>query len=822
MEFFNQIHGVFLGNYLVWSIIGSVVVTLALGYLGAPLILWTIAAAAMLIGFKVPLPVLYGFAGVAILFNVVPIRRAIVTSLVMKVMKNFLPKISETERVALEAGVVWIEKDLFSGRPNLKKMLQEPYPDLTAEEQAFIDGPVERLCEAIDDWKVWQDRELPQAVWDIMKKEGFFGMIIPKEYGGHGFSALLNSAVVAKLATRCIPATVTVMVPNSLGPAELLTHYGTDEQKQRLLPRLATGEEMPCFALTEPQAGSDAGAIQSEGILFKGEDGKIKMRLNWKKRWITLASIATTIGLAIKIKDPDNFLGKGKDVGITCALIPSNSKGVVLGRRHDPLGVPFYNCPTEGHDVVVDAEECIVGGLEGAGRGWKMLMESLGAGRGISLPAQSVGGAKYVARVASNHATIRKQFGVSIGKFEGVEEPLSRIGGFTYLMEAARKFTCGALDKGIKPPVITAIAKYFQTELARNIVNDGMDICGGQAISRGPRNLLAHAYIGTPIGITVEGANIMTRTLMIFGQGALRAHPYAYQEVKAAEENNKKAFGLAFWGHIGHVVRNAFRSFLLSATRGYLAPAPVSGPTAKYYRKLAWASASYAILADIAMGTLGGQLKFKEKLTGRLADILSWMYLGFATLRRFEAEGRRKEDLPFVIYGMDHAFAEIQKAFDGVYENFDAPLVGWFFKGPVRVWSHMNSIGDEASDKVGHQIAKLLQTEGEQRDRLTDGIYIPTKEGEFFALQEEAFKAVKNAEKIDGKIRKAIKKKQLAKKMKLVERLKQAVEKGIISEAELAILKKAEDLRYQATTVDDFSQEEFLGRAANSVALKSA
>lgn len=405
MELFNEIHGAFLGNQLIWFIVGSALVTLVLGYLGARLILWTLIAAVMLIGFKAPLPVLYAFAGVAILFNVTPIRRVLITSVVMKLMKNFLPKISETERVALEAGVVWVEKDLFSGRPNLKRMLDEDYPNLTAEEQAFIDGPVERLCESLDDWKVFQEKELSKESWDIMKKEGFFGMIIPKEYGGHGFSALLNSAVVAKLATRCIPATVTVMVPNSLGPAELLVHYGTDEQKKRLLPKLATGEEIPCFALTEPQAGSDAGAIQAEGTLFKGEDGKLKMRLNWKKRWITLASIATILGIAFKLKDPENLIGKGKNVGITCALIPSSAKGVVLGRRHDPLGVPFYNCPTEGHDVVVDAEECIVGGIEGSGKGWSMLMESLGAGRGVSLPAQSVGGAKFVSRVASNHAT---------------------------------------------------------------------------------------------------------------------------------------------------------------------------------------------------------------------------------------------------------------------------------------------------------------------------------------------------------------------------------------------------------------------------------
>lgn len=821
MEYFNSIHGAFLGNYLVWYIIGSVVIALALGFLGARLITWTLAAAVMLVGFKAPLPALYAFAGVALIFNIYPIRRILITSFLMKIMKGFLPKISETEKVALEAGVVWVEKDLFSGKPNLKKMLKETYPKLTKEEQDFLDGPVERLCESIDDWKVWQDKELPKEVWDIMKEEKLFGMIIPKEYGGLGFSAMANSAVVMKIATRSIPATVTVMVPNSLGPAELLTHYGTDEQKKRLLPKLASGEHIPCFGLTEPTAGSDAGSMKATGVLFKGDDGKLYIKLNWEKRWITLASIATLLGIAFKLKDPDNLLGKGPNVGITCALISSETKGVTLGRRHDPLGVPFYNCPLWGKDVVISVEECIVGGVKGAGRGWQMLMECLGAGRGISLPAQSVGGAKFVTRVCSNHAIIRKQFGMSIGRFEGIEEPLSRIAGWNYLMEAARLFTLGALDTGIKPPVITAIAKYYQTELGRKIINDGMDICGGAAISLGPRNLLAHMYIGTPIGITVEGANILTRTLMIFGQGALRAHPFAYPEVKTAGENDLKGFDKAFWGHVGHVVRNLSRSWLLSLTRGRLAISPVGGPVAKYYRKLAWASASFAIMADLAMGTIGGSLKIKQKITGRFADILAWMYFGFATLRRFEAEGRRKEDLPFVHFGMSYAFAEIQKAFDGIFANMDVPLLGWIFRGPVRVWSHFNSIGEEPSDKITHKVAQIIQKDGEQRDRMTDGMYIPTREGEALARQEEAFKTIKKAEVVQGKIRKAVKAKQLPRK-KIPALVKEAAEKGIISAEELALLEKSEELRMDAITVDDFSEEEYLGREATQASTRKS
>lgn len=803
--------------HLPWSLAGSFVAVLVLGFLGAPLIVWTIAAALALAGFQAPVPVLGIFGALALLFNIRPLRRLFVTSWAMKVMKNFMPKISETERVALEAGVVWIEKDLFSGKPNFRKLLKEPYPHLTKEEQDFLNGPVERLCAATDDWKVWKERELPPEAWEILKKERFFGMIIPKEYGGLGFSNLAHSEVIMKLFSRCIPLAITAMVPNSLGPAELLIHYGTEEQKRRLLPRLATGEEIPCFALTEPEAGSDAGSIQAGGVLFKGEDGKLYLRLNWNKRWITLAAISTILGLAFRFYDPDNLLGRGKDLGITCALIPSKTKGVVLGRRHDPLGVPFYNCPTQGHDVVVPVD-CIVGGIEGAGKGWKMLMESLGAGRGISLPAQSVGTTKLVTRLVSAHASIRKQFGVPIGQFEGIEEPLARIAAFNYLSEATRRLTCGALDQGIKPPVVTAMAKYNATELSRKVVNDGMDVLGGQGISCGPRNLLANMYIATPIPITVEGANIMTRSLIIFGQGALRAHPYAYQEVAAVERGDLKAFDENFFGHVGHVVRNLFRSAILSVTRGRIAPSPVRGPTAPYYRKLSWVSASFAITSDLAMGLLGGTLKFREKITGRFADILSWMYLGFSVLRRYEAEGRKKEDLPFVHYCMEYTFHQIQNAFDGIFENIGGPFgLGRLFAGPVRWWSHLNTLGDEAEDKISHKISVLIQKEGVQRDRMTEGLYYPTKEGDALRRLEVAFKAVKVAEETEKKIRKAIKERKLPKK-KIGQLIDEALKLGIISQVEVANLKKSEELRRDAITVDDFSQEEYLGKAVEKIA----
>ena len=792
-----------------WLLFGGLIVALFLGFFGTPLFAWTALVAVLLAGLNAPETVWWIFGLIALVFNVPPIRQLLVSRWILQLFKalKFIPQISQTERTALEAGVVWAEGELFSGKPNFEKLMNEPYPQLTTEEKAFIDGPVKKLCSMIDDWKVYQEKQIPQAAWDYLRREKFLGMIIPKEYGGLGFSAMAHSEVIKMLASRSLPTCITVMVPNSLGPAELLVHYGTDEQKKRLLPKLAIGEEIPCFALTEPNAGSDAGSIQAEGILFKGDDGKLFLRLTWNKRWITLAAISTTLGLAFRLKDPQNLLGKGEDVGITCALIPSNTPGVVLGRRHDPLGVPFYNCPTQGKDVVVSVD-CIVGGIAGAGQGWQMLMECLSAGRGISLPAQSAGGAELGTRVVTNHAVIRKQFGVSLSKFEGVEEALARIGGLTYALEAMRRYTLGALDQGIKPPVVTAMVKYHTTEMGRKIVADAMDVLAGSGISRGPRNIVANMYVATPIGITVEGANILTRTLIIFGQGALRAHPFAFKEVDAVEKSDSKAFDQAFWGHIGHVVRNLCRSILLSVTRGHLAPSFRSGGTGKYYRRLSWASASFAIMADIAMGTLGGKLKIREKMTGRFADILSWMYIGTSILRRFEAEGRRREDLPFVHYTMNYCLNQIQDAFDGIFFNMEVPGLGWIFKGPIRAWSGINIISSKSSDHHTHKIASLITQPGEQRDRLTAGIYYPTQPSEALARQEAAFSLVTQAETIENKIRAGVKSGKVprAKGMKLIEN---ALTAGAITSEEAQVLKKAEEARFDAIQVDDFSEAEY-------------
>ncbi|MGH2413971.1 MAG: acyl-CoA dehydrogenase, partial [Microcystaceae cyanobacterium] len=499
-----------------------------------------------------------------------------------------LPTISETERAAIEAGTVWVDGEFFSGAPNFKRLNSEVYPQLSADIQAFLDGPVEQVCSMVNDWEIHSRKDLPPEVWDYLKQERFLGMSIPQEYGGLGFSNLACSAVMTKLASRSFTYMATVGVTNSLGPAKLLLRYGTSAQKDYYLPRLARGEEIPCFALTEPNAGSDAASITSAGVVFQGEDGKLYLRLNWRKRYITLGTIATLLGLAFRLRDPENLLGKGEEVGITCALIPRHTPGVIVNRRHDPMGVPFYNSPTEGHDVVVPVDQ-IIGGVEQAGQGWKMLMQTLASGRGVSFPATCTGIAKLVARVTGAYARVRRQFGLSIGRFEGIEEPLARIGGLTYLMDATRLYTCGAVDKGEQPAVISAIAKSNLTELSRKIINDGMDILGGAGICRGPRNLLANIYIATPIPITVEGANILSRTMIIFGQGVIRAHPYLYAEIEALKQSDVTAFDAVFWNHIGLMVRNGFRAVLLSVSRGHLAYSPVRGPTAQYYRKLAWA-----------------------------------------------------------------------------------------------------------------------------------------------------------------------------------------------------------------------------------------
>lgn len=809
MEFLNESFGI-LFQYPLWVVIvGVALIASMFAFWGMPLWTWAIAGFVALWGFAAPTWLFVVFGILVIVFNIKAIRRTIVTAPLMKLLEalNFLPAISETERTAIEAGNVWVDAELFSGKPNLKRLANESYPELSEKEQEFMDGPVEELCSMVEDWDVFVRKGFTDEVWEFMRKHKFFGLIIPEEFGGLEFSASAHSAIVAKLASRCGPLATTVMVPNSLGPAELLMHYGTKEQKDHYLPRLATGEEMPCFALTEPTAGSDAGAMTAEGVVFKDDDGELKIRLNFKKRYITLAAISTIIGLAFKLRDPENHLGKGEDLGITCALIPSDTEGIMLGRRHDPLGVPFYNCPVDGNDAVVSVDQ-IIGGPEQAGNGWRMLMESLGVGRGISLPAQSVGGAKVATRAIGAYTAVRRQFGINIGKFEGIEEPMARIGGFTYLMEAARRYTCGGLDIGEKPSVVTAIAKYNFTELGRQIINDAMDIQGGAGISRGPRNIFASGYISMPIAITVEGANILTRSLMIFGQGAIRCHPYAYDEIDALTRGDVKAFDNSFWKHIGHVGRNKARAFILSLTRGAIVSSPVGGPAAKYYKKLSWASASFAFLADIALGSYGGGLKIKEKISGRFADILSWMYLATATLRRYDAEGQNKEDQIFFEWSMEYAFAQIQEAFDELYQEIQVPGLSWVFRGPVALWSRINRIGTKPSDKLGHKVAQAMQQSGDQRNRITDGIYIPKDMNQSLARYDQALELLEQAEPVYKKIYVATKKKELPKTQPRFV-IDQALEKGIITDEEADLIRKAENARVDVVQVDEFTLEEY-------------
>ena len=804
------LYGFLCENYSCWGLLGWIILLLGVGYLGSSLLVWTLFILGSLWVFGLPLWLIGGVLIVLAVFNIKPLRANLISKNLMQLLKklDFIPKISPTERTALEAGVVWVEGDLFSGKPDFTKIMQEPYPQLTPEERAFVNGPVERLCEALQPWKIYKKRELSKEAWDIIKKEKFLGMIIPKEYGGLGFSALAHSEVIMKISSRSAAGAISVMVPNSLGPAELLVHYGTEAQKKHYLPRLAVGDEIPCFALTETGAGSDAASINSEGVVFKDSDGQIKVRLNWNKRYITLASISTVLGLAFKLKDPQNLLGLGEDVGITCALIPTTTPGVILGQRHDPLTIPFHNCPTRGKDVVVGID-AIIGEKDGAGKGWGMLMDCLAAGRGISLPGQSTGGAKLCTFVTTSHAAIRRQFGLSIGKFEGVEEPIARIVGFNYMLESLRRFTLGALDKGIKPPVITAITKYNSTEISRKVINDAMDAIGGNGISMGPRNLLAEMYMATPIAITVEGANILTRTLMIYGQGALRAHPYAFKEVETVEKGDVAGFDSAFWGHIGFIVRNAFRSLCLSLSRGYLAKIPAnSGPLAVYYRRLVWTSASFAIWSDIAMGTLGGTLKLKEKLTGRFADILSWMYICSSVIRRFEAEGRKPEDLAFVRFSLKYGLQQIQAGFDGIFDNLSIPGFGWFVKGWIGAWSRINSLSSHITDNLTHAMVDVMINDTPTRDRMIEGLFISKDVSEQTGRLNNAFKIVSQADSAEKKIRKAIKDGKLPKK-KAHLLIDEALAKSVITAADKEVLLKSELVRFDAVQVDDFNEEQY-------------
>jgi acyl-CoA dehydrogenase len=787
--------------------LGALAVFIVLAYFQVPLIAWTVAIGLLACGvstladFSFVTNIVLATAGVivAAILNVPLLRRKIITDQVLAVYRRILPDMSQTEKEAIDAGSVWWDGDLFSGKPDWDKLLATPAPRLSAEEQAFLDGPVEELCAMCDDWEITHERQdLPPRVWQFIKDRGFLGMIIPKKFGGLGFSALAHSAVVMKLSTRSSTAAITVMVPNSLGPGELLMHYGTDEQKNYYLPRLAKGLEVPCFALTNPEAGSDAAAIPDRAVVCKGLwQGKevLGMRVTWDKRYITLGPVATLLGLAFRLYDPEHLIGEKEDLGITCALVPTNTPGVNIGRRHLPLNAAFQNGPNWGKDVFMPLD-WIIGGRDYAGKGWMMLMGCLAAGRAISLPTSSVGGVKALTRFTGAYARVRSQFKTPIGRLEGVEEALGRIAAHTYMMDATRVMTAGAVDLGEKPAVLSAIAKYHMTERARACVNDAMDIHGGKGICLGPNNWLGRGYQIAPVAITVEGANILTRTLIIFGQGAIRCHPYVLREMRAAKELSGAAasreFDDAFTSHVGHVISNGVRTFIFGISRAAFAPIPAncSPETRHYYRHVSRLSAAFAFLADVSMLAMGGALKRKEKISGRLGDVLSMMYLVSATLKRYEDMGRIKADLPLVRWSVRDALYDAQQALDGIFSNFPvkslATLLRWTifplgmpFRPPL--------------DSRNRECAQIALEPGAARDRLTDGMYIP-KGDDATGILEAAFVAAIAGEPIDRKLREA---------------RKQGNDDpySVLTPEELAQWQRKEALRKQVIKVDDFPQD---------------
>ncbi|MGF1763046.1 acyl-CoA dehydrogenase [Aliivibrio kagoshimensis] len=741
------------------------------------------------------------------------LRKRFVSDPTFKMFKELLPPLSATEREAMEAGSVWWDGQLFSGNPDWSVLHQYPKPKLSDEEQHFIDNELETLLVMLDDHQIVQnDKDLTPEVWSYLRNERFFSLIIAKEYGGREFSALANSTIVTKIATRSISAAVSVMVPNSLGPGELLSHYGTKEQKEYWLPRLADGTDVPCFALTGPEAGSDAGGIPDIGTVCYGEyEGEEVLGINvsWNKRYITLAPVSTVLGLAFKLNDPEGLLGDQKELGITCALIPTDHPGVEVGDRHNPLNLAFMNGPTRGNDVFIPLD-WIIGGKEYAGRGWRMLVECLSAGRGISLPALGTAIGHLTGRTTGAYSYVRKQFGMSIGRFEGVGKALGRIGGFTYMLEAARTLTTTSLDMKEKPGIVTAIAKYHMTEMGRTILNDSMDIHAGKAIQMGPKNYLGHLYYGVPVAITVEGANILTRNLMIFGQGATRCHPYVFGEMEAAanpdQAEGEAQFDQLLSKHISFAVKNVLSSITNAFTRSRFNRSPMSGETSDYYRQLSRISRALAVTADFSMLSLGGDLKRREMLSARLGDVLSQLYLASAVLKRFEDDGRHQADLPFVHYALQHCLHQAGIAFDGAFNNFPTKGVGRLLRTltfPLGI--HYKEPGDELCT----QIATLLMTPGVHRERLTSQCYIGEKESDPVAIMERAFIALYEIRSLEKKMVKAAANGIIPRKGLLSDRLILAKEANVLTDDEVMQIEKAEALRQIAIQVDDFSPDYF-------------
>lgn len=725
---------------------------------------------------------------------------------VVDTFRKILPPLSKTEKEALESGTVGWDGELMSGHPDWSKLFELKKPNFTEEEQAFLAGPVEDLCKILVTWDIQKENDLPKEAWDLIKREGFMGLEIPKEYGGKGFSSQMHSAVVMKLSSRNVTGAVTVMVPNSLGPAKLIHEYGTKEQKDYYLPRLASGEEIPCFALTEPNAGSDAGAIEAKGVVVRKENGEIGIRLNWEKRYITLGPVATLVGLAFKLEDPDHILGDKTDLGITVAVIPRETEGVEIGDRHKPMDLPFQNGPNKGKDVYIALDK-VIGGAERAGQGWKMLMECLAVGRSLSLPAQSVAAAKLMSYTTGSYARTRKQFNSPISKFEGIEEPLARIAGLTYMMNAARLMTLQMVDQGGKPAVPSAIVKYHLTEGMRQTVNDGMDIFGGKAVMNGPENFMADVYKGIPVAITVEGANIMTRNLIIFGQGSVRAHPYLLKEMEAAAEpDTKKAFNTlvkTIGAHVWNTMKSAGKSFFhgITGARFSKAPKNVDKKMKRYYQQINRLCASFNLAADATLGTLGGKLKFKERTSARLGDVYSNLYLATSVLWHYEQQGRKAEDLPLVNWACTHALSQAEKAMDQLLKNHPSTLVGKALRPFIFPFGkHF----DAPSDKMDTLAADVIRNPGAARDDLTSGIFKPLDEKEPLGKLELAFRLSVESEAVEKKIYTAIKSGVLQQQKDRDAMLQAAVSLKVIDDSDVALLKQTDIARRAVVMVDSF------------------
>jgi acyl-CoA dehydrogenase len=759
-----------------------------------------------------------------VVLNIRPLRRYVISNRFLRIYKRMLPPMSTTEREALEAGTVWWDGELFTGGPDWSKLLSAKVPTLSAEEQAFIDGPCEELCRMINDWDITHRRaDLPPEVFDFIKKKGFWSMIIPKKYGGLEFSAYAHSCVVVKIASRSGTVASTVVVPNSLGPAELLMHYGTEEQRNHYLPRLARGDEIPCFGLTGPRAGSDAGSIPDTGVVCRGMyQGRevIGIRLNFSKRYITLAPIATLIGLAFRLFDPDKLMDGGEsDYGITVALVPRNTPGITIGRRHFPLNGPFQNGPIRGRDVFVPLD-AIIGGPRMAGQGWRMLVEQLSVGRCISLPSIATGGSKGALYSTGAYARIRRQFNMPIGRFEGVEAVIARMAARTYIMDAARSVTTGAIDGGEKPSVPAGILKYHTTEMGRTIANDAMDVQGGKGIMLGPKNYLGRGYQLVPVSITVEGANILTRSLIIFGQGAVRCHPWVLKEMNAAKDPDRKRgmreFDAALFHHIGFTISNAVRSFVGAVTLSRIVTAPLRGPTTRYFEHINRFSASFAFATDIAMLSLGGYLKKKENLSARLGDVLSSMYLASMVLKHYQNQGAPPNDLPLVEYSCRSLLYQAQEQLHSFLRNFP---IRWL-AGLMRLVIFPRGLTYSApSDRLNPQIAELMMNPGEARERLCHYVYRTLEPTNHLGLVQQAMELAIAAEPVLKRIRVEGVKTSEVNALDLPGQIREAQAAGIITEAEAAQLREYDRKVMDIIHVDDFDPRELVAGSTYEIQL---